>query len=262
MGRRVDADFRHPVHILRAGFFVARQRSLLHFGPRYSLSGKGKRLGPQTKKQITLVERYALPAAQIESRSFEVIEGLLPPDLSCTREERQIIKRIVHTSGDPQLASQVRIHAAAVEAGLAAIRSGATIFTDVQMAMAGVNRRLAEKFGCPVHCALATEGVIAAATCDGSTRATAAIRLLGPALDRSVVAIGNAPTALLALLDLVDQGVVRPALVVGVPVGFVGAAEAKQELLARTDIPSISIEGFRGGSTLATAIVNAMLLLA
>lgn len=219
-------------------------------------------MGPQTDEKKSLVERYALPAAQIESRSFEIIESLLSPDLVCTHKERQIIKRIVHTSGDPQLASQVRIHVAAVEAGLAAIRSGATIYTDVQMAAAGVNRRLADGFGCPVRCALGLEGVSDLAARDGSTRATAAMRLLGAALDGSIVAIGNAPTALLALLDLVDQGVARPALVVGVPVGFVGAAESKRELVARSDIPSISIEGFRGGSTLATAIVNALLMLA
>ncbi|TAK31687.1 MAG: precorrin isomerase [Chloroflexota bacterium] len=208
------------------------------------------------------MERFALPAAQIEGRSFEIIESLLPSDLACTAQERQIIKRIVHTSGDPQVASLVRIHPAAVDAGLTAIRIGATIFTDVQMAAAGVNRRLTEKFDCRVQCALTTEGVDLVASRDGTTRATAAIRLLGAALDGGVVAIGNAPTALLALLDLVDQGLVRPALVVGVPVGFVGAAEAKQELLIRSQIPSISIEGFRGGSTLAAAIVNALLMLA
>ncbi len=219
-------------------------------------------MGPRTDDRQSLVERYALPAEQIEGRSFEIIEGLLPPDLICTHQERQIIKRIVHTSGDPGLVSRVRIHPAAVESGLAAIHAGATIFTDVQMAAAGVNRRLADTFGCSVRCALGTEGVAAAATRDGTTRAIAAMRLLGSELEGGIVAIGNAPTALLALLDMVDLGTVRPALVIGVPVGFVGAAESKQELLARSAIPSISIEGFRGGSTLATAIVNALLLLA
>ena len=208
------------------------------------------------------MERYALPPDRIESRSFDIIEELLPPDLACTHEERQIIKRIVHASGDPQLATHIRIHPEAIQVSLAAIRSGATIYTDVQMAAAGINQRLAGRFGCQVRCALGEEGVTSAAAREGTTRAIASMRLLGSALSSSIVAIGNAPTALLALLDLVDLGLAKPALVVGVPVGFVGAAEAKRELLARAGIASVTIEGFRGGSTLATAIVNALLLLA
>jgi len=196
----------------------------------------------------------------IEPRSMAIIEDLLPP-LDCSEEERQVIKRIVHAAGDPQVASLVRLHPNAVSAGIAAIRQGKPIFTDVRMVVVGINHHLARKFGCSIHCAFDEPEVMRQAPAKNTTRSAAAVRSLGMRLHGAIVAIGNAPTALLALLDLIDGGDVLPALVVGMPVGFVQARESKAELMKR-DIPYITIEGTRGGSAAAVATVNALLNLA
>jgi len=196
----------------------------------------------------------------IETRSMAIIEDLLPP-LECSEEERQVIKRIVHATGDPQVASLVRFHDNAVSAGMAAIGEGRPIFTDVRMVAVGINHRLAQDFGCSIHCALDEQDVMEQAQEKSTTRAAAAIRGLGSRINGAIIAIGNAPTALLTLLDLTDGGDVLPALVVGMPVGFVQARESKVELMKR-DIPYITIDGNRGGSATAVATVNALLKLA
>lgn len=196
----------------------------------------------------------------IESRSMDIIEDLLPP-LDCSDEERQVIKRMVHAGGDPQIAGRVRFSPSAISSGLDAIGSGSSIFTDVSMVAVGINSSLAEESGCPVVCALAEAGVLKSVEPAGNTRASAAIRCLGTRLNGSVVAIGNAPTALLALLDLIDHKQISPSLVIGMPVGFVQAEESKDELMKR-EIPYITIKGTRGGSALAAAAVNTLLKLA
>jgi precorrin-8X/cobalt-precorrin-8 methylmutase len=191
----------------------------------------------------------------IERRSMEIVERFLPPSLNISADERLIVKHIVHAGGDPQLASLVRFSPSAVSSGLSAIAKGSPVFTDVRMVAAGINRHLAG--ACPVSCALdETEG-----RQPNTTRAAAAMRHLGKRLNGAIVAIGNAPTALLALLELVDNDGVKPALVVGMPVGFVQAKESKDELMKR-DIPHIAIVGTRGGSALAVATVNALLKIA
>jgi precorrin-8X/cobalt-precorrin-8 methylmutase len=195
----------------------------------------------------------------IEEHSMAIIEDLLPP-LDGSKEERQIIKRIVHAAGDPQIASIVRLHPNAVSAGIAAIRQGKPIFTDVRMVAVGINHHLARKFGCSIHCAFDEPDVMRQAPEKSTTRSAAAVRSLGMRLSGVIVAIGNAPTALLALLDLIDGRDVLPALVVGMPVGFVQARESKAELMKR-DIPYITIEGTRGGSAAAVATINALLKL-
>ena len=149
----------------------------------------------------------------------------------------------------------------AVSVGIAAIREGKPIFTDVRMVAVGINYHLTQEFGCSVHCALDEPGMMKQAQEEGVTRSAGAIRWLGRKLDGAIVVIGNAPTALLALLDLIDSGDVRPALVVGMPVGFVQAEESKAELTKR-DVPYITVEGTRGGSAMAIATVNALLKLA
>ena len=212
-----------------------------------------------------LSQHHSLPVAHsthqsIETRSMAIIEDLLPP-LDCSERERQVIKRIVHATGDPQVASLVRIHTTAVSAGIAAIGEGKSIFTDVRMVAVGINHHLAQEFGLSIHCALDELGMMKQAQEEGATRAAAAIRCLGTRLNGAIIAIGNAPTALLALLGLIDGGDVLPALVVGMPVGFVQARESKAELM-KQDIPYITIEGTRGGSATAVATVNALLKLA
>jgi len=202
--------------------------------------------------------RQSAPDA-IERESMEIIESLLPPGLSFSAGERTVVKRIIHALGDPQIAGQVRFHPEALDAGLAAIRRGQPLFTDVRMVAAGISRPLARRFGCRVRCALKNNTIKPAAKSQ-QTRSAAAFHGLGTALNGAVVAIGNAPTALLALLELVDSGI-TPSLVIGMPVGFVKAAEAKAELCQR-NIPYITIAGRRGGSPAAAAAVNALLRLA
>lgn len=208
----------------------------------------------------SLVERYALPPEEIEARSFSIIETLLPP-LDLPPEARPVLVRMIHAAGDASLAPDVRVHPQAVAAGVAALRGGAPIFTDVKMVASGIDAARAARLGCAVRCVIDEPGVAERARAEGTTRAVAAVRLMGPAMAGSVVAVGNAPTALLALLDLIDGGMAPPALVVGIPVGFVAAAEAKAEL-ARRAVPHITILGARGGSPLAAAAVNALLRLA
>jgi precorrin-8X/cobalt-precorrin-8 methylmutase len=218
------------------------------------------------KKTPSLVERYALPALEIEPQSFAIIDALLPT-LDVSPEERQIVRRVVHTTGDPSLAEMLRFHPAAVASGKQALQAGCTIVTDVRMVKAGISQPLARQLGCLVCCAIDNPQVAEMAQTEAITRSIAAMRWMAldeasgqPLQNGAVVAIGNAPTALLSLLDLVDSGLAHPALVVGVPVGFVAAAESKQELMKR-GIPYITIPGTRGGSPIAVAIVNALLRL-
>lgn len=208
-------------------------------------------------------QRHAIAPEQIEARSFEIIAGLLP-DLDQSRPEWPLIQRIVHTTGDPTIVHCLRIHPEAVEAGMHALRAGRPILTDVKMVAAGINRGVAARFGCEVICAVDDPTVVALAQVQHLTRSEAAMRHLSGRVPGAVVAIGNAPTALFALLDSLDAGLSPPALIVGTPVGFVGAAEAKRALMRRADagIPCVTVEGTRGGSTIAAAAVNALLRLA
>ncbi len=225
----------------------------------------------QTNRQ-SLVERYALPPQEIEKRSFAMIDSLVSPQLPelLPHPEWPVIRRIVHTTGDPSLAGAVRLSVGALQAGIDAVRGGASIVTDIRMVEAGISRALAERFQCRIFCAIDAPEVVDRAREKGITRAVAAMRWLASQpggsntrslLDGAVVAIGNAPTALLALLDIVDQELACPALIIGMPVGFVAAAESKEEL-AKRQTPYITLPGTRGGSTIAVATVNAILRLA
>jgi len=197
----------------------------------------------------------------IEQQSMKIVEKLIPPAANLSKEEQLVVKRIVHASGDPQVAPLIRFSPSAVSSGLSAIAKGSPIFTDVRMVAAGINRHLAEACGCSLSCAMdETKGLKPAKEAD-ITRAAATMRHLGTRLNRAIVAIGNAPTALLALLDLIDHKEIKPALVVGMPVGFVQAKEAKDELIKRS-VPNITVVGTRGGSAMAVATVNALLKIA
>ncbi len=193
----------------------------------------------------------------IEQRSMEIVEGFLPPSPKISAEERMVVKHIIHASGDPQLVSLIRFSPSAISSGLSAIAKGSPIFTDVRMVAAGINERLVEMCGCSLSCAMDETKVLEPNT----TRAAAAMRHLGTRLSGAIVAIGNAPTALLALLELIDNNGIKPALIVGMPVGFVQAKESKDGLMKR-DIPYITIAGTRGGSALAVATVNTLLKVA
>lgn len=198
-----------------------------------------------------------LKPQEIEDRSMAIIDRLLP-DGDWTAGERTVVKRLVHTCGDPSLASAVRFHPRAVGAGVAALRAGASAFTDTHMVRIGINAGRMQALGGSVECLISDEAVAAEAARTGRTRAACAMRTFGPRLDGAVVALGNAPTALREVLALAAEGMARPALVIGMPVGFVDAAESKDALMA-SDLVYISIEGTRGGSPLAAASVNALL---
>ena len=155
----------------------------------------------------------------------------------------------------------IKFGPSAISSGLGAIASSAAIFTDVRMVATGINKQLVKICGCSLSCVMDETNGMKQAKEENVTRTATAMRQLGNRFNGAIIAIGNAPTALLALLDLVDREEIRPALVVGMPVGFVQARESKDELIKR-DIPHITVAGTRGGSALAAATVNALLKIA
>jgi precorrin-8X/cobalt-precorrin-8 methylmutase len=215
---------------------------------------------------VSLLQRYGLPPSEIEARSLALVERLAGPCLPDDPGARQIATLMLYATGDPALAPAIRIHPRAVESGLDAIRRGAPIVTDVRMVAAAVEGERLERFGCRVVCALEAGPNPPALFSKGKgetslTRTAAGILALADKLEGTVVVIGNAPTALLALLDLVDGGRCQPALVIGTPVGLVAASEAKAELIRR-EVPYVTVLGPRGGSAIAAAALNGLLRLA
>lgn len=210
---------------------------------------------------MTLVEKYALSPDEIDRESLKRVEACLPDSLSLSPSERYVVSRIVRAEGDPSIASEVRFSPEAVERGVAALRGGAEVITDVRMVEVGISRALLSSLRVSTRCQIDTPGVATRARREGTTRAVAAMRELAAHSDGAVVAVGNAPTALLALLDLINEGKAKPALVIGMPVGFVACAESKEEL-ARNSVPHILVWRRRGGSSAAAATVNALLVLA
>ena len=200
-----------------------------------------------------------LKPSEIEAASMAIIDGLLLTG-EWTPAERAVVKRLVHTSGDPSLAAAVRFHPQGVAAGLSALRDGASVFSDTNMTRVGINAERIAALGGAVECLIADKAVAAESRSSGHTRAASAMRAFGARLGGSIVALGNAPTALREVLALAATGVARPALVIGMPVGFVDAAESKSALMS-SDLAYIAIEGTRGGSPLAAATVNALLRL-
>jgi precorrin-8X/cobalt-precorrin-8 methylmutase len=197
----------------------------------------------------------------IEARSFAIIEaevGERPFDGPAW----EVARRLVHAGGDLTLLEALHLPDNAIRAGVAAIRAGVPIYTDTEMVRAGIPMRRLRPFGCETRCILAAPDLAAVAARRGITRTRAGMEALGASLNGAIAAIGNAPTALLALLAMVDRGEAAPALVIGMPVGFVNAEESKEMLLARPTIPSLCLRGRRGGSPLAAAAVNALAVLA
>lgn len=194
----------------------------------------------------------------IESRSMAIIEENIPQLATLPLGEREITKRIIHTTGDLAYGELVQIHPEAVARGLQALKSGRPIVTDVNMVRTGINSNLLAALNITASCYISHPEVVDEAKNTGLTRAMLAMRRAVPEINGGIVAIGNAPTALFTLLEMISAGEAQPALVVGTPVGFVGAAESK-ELLTRSTVPYITVTGTRGGSTVAAAIVNALL---
>lgn len=195
--------------------------------------------------------------AEIEKRSFEIISSEMEP-MEFGPNEELVVKRVIHTSADFDYAKTLCFSDCAVPKAMEAIKKGACIVTDTQMAKAGINKKILAKFGGEVLNFMADEDVAAAAKANGTTRATACIDKAA-ALDRPLIfAIGNAPTALVRLYELITDGRLRPELIIGVPVGFVNVVQSK-ELIMQTDVPYIVARGRKGGSNVAAAICNAIL---
>jgi precorrin-8X/cobalt-precorrin-8 methylmutase len=199
---------------------------------------------------------------EIEARSFAIIEAEVGGNKPFAGRAWRIARRLVHASGDLSLLDSLFLPDAAIDAGLRALKEGAPVFTDTEMVRAGIPLRRLSPFGVSVSCLLSRPGLSEKARRLGVTLSRAGMEAAGPLLGGAIVAIGNAPTALLALLEYVDAGGVPPALVIGMPVGFVNAAESKELLVRRSDFPSLTVRGRRGGSPLAAATVNALACLA
>lgn len=196
----------------------------------------------------------------IETRSMEIIAPHLS-GLNLNGDETKIYSRIIHAAGDVDYAPIIKIHSEAIGAAKAAILAGKNIFTDVEMVRTGINKRALAKFGGEVFCKVSDDGVKEIAQREGITRSMAAMRSFGADLSGGIVAIGNAPTALFEVLRLVREENISPAVIIGVPVGFVGAADSKAELAAQEKIPYVTVTGTKGGSSIAVAAVNAILYL-
>ena len=198
---------------------------------------------------------------QIEDSSFAIIDREAGPH-EFGAVEWQVVRRVIHATADFEFATLMRFHPRAIAAGMTALRGGCPVLVDVKMISAGLNEERLGAYGCRVVSYISDEDVIAAARAANSTRAIEAMRKarrLG-ILDGAIVAIGNAPTALLELARLIREEAARPALIVGEPVGFVSAAESKEAVLA-LDTPFIVARGRKGGSPIAVAIIHALLLL-
>lgn len=217
--------------------------------------------GQNVEHEKASATRAGSPAAEsIEKQSFDIIDDLL--GISGDEEpEYQVVRRVIHATGDPSLAGSLKFSAGAVTAAMASLSSNTTIICDVNMVAAGLGPT-AVRLGHQVLCRVAAPEAAALARAEGITRSAAGIRLLAGThgIDNSLVVIGNAPTALFEVLRQCVDGRARPALVVGAPVGFVGAAESKQALID-SGLNFIALPGNRGGSNIAVAIANALMKL-
>jgi len=202
-----------------------------------------------------------VPPEEIESRSLAIIDTEVPVPRPFAGEEWAVARRMIHTTADFDLLTRIRFHPAAVRVGKEALLAGADIVTDTQMALAGIPARRLEPMGCTVRCLMSDVRVAKRAKIEGVTRAWAAVDEVMAHGGADIFVIGNAPTALYRLLDWMDRGARPPKLIIGMPVGFVNAAEAKDMLMAQDVIPYITIAGRKGGSSLAASVINALLKL-
>ncbi|MBN9734368.1 MULTISPECIES: precorrin-8X methylmutase [unclassified Pseudonocardia] len=199
---------------------------------------------------------YITDGAEIYRRSFATIRAEadlsgLPPGTE------DVAVRMIHACGQVDLAADIAASAGVVDAARSALKAGGPIICDAMMVASGVTAARLPA-GNEVLCLLRDERVPGLAADIGNTRSAAALELLADRFDGAVVAVGNAPTALFHLLDLIDRGAPRPAAVVGIPVGFIGAAESKQALAERTDLEHLVVHGRRGGSAITAAALNAL----
>ena len=195
--------------------------------------------------------------AEIEKNSFAIITAELG-DRSFPEGVAEVVKRVIHTSADFDYADNLCFSPDVIEKAKAALAAGATVVTDTNMALAGISKPALQKLGGRALCLMADADVAREAKARGVTRATVSMEHAAKLDDPLIFAIGNAPTALIRLHELIGEGAVKPALVIGVPVGFVNVVESK-ELFLGGDTPYIIARGRKGGSNVAAAIVNALL---
>jgi len=196
---------------------------------------------------------------EIELKSMEIISEKV--DLKGFKNtEIPIVKRIIHTTGDLEIHQDVQLSDTAVQDGLTALQRGADIYTDVRMVVAGLNKKHLARLGSKIHCRIDDPTIAEQAKASGRTRSETAMESFGENLNGQIVAIGNAPTALFKLLELHRDHGITPALIIGVPVGFVGAKESKDALM-NASLSYITVSGYKGGSPVAATTVNALLKL-
>ena len=195
--------------------------------------------------------------ADIEKRSFEIITELLGDQVLDPVQE-PVIKRVIHTTADFSYVESLCFSPQAVERGIQALKDGCDIVTDTQMAKAGINKTILGRLGGHVHCFMSDPDVAALAKERGVTRAMVSMERAAQLEKPCIFAIGNAPTALICLHELIQSGTATPALIIGVPVGFVNVVESK-ELILTDPVPHIVARGRKGGSNVAAAICNALL---
>lgn len=201
---------------------------------------------------------YVLPG-EIEKRSFAIIsEELAARSITLPPEQELVTKRVIHTSADFEYADTMTYSPHAVEIAKKLVAAGADIVTDTNMTLAGINKKRLAAYGGTVHCFMADEDVAREAKAWQVTRATVSMEHAAQIQKPVIFAVGNAPTALIALHELMQERDWKPAFIIGVPVGFVNVVAAK-ELILKTDVPYIVNRGRKGGSNIAAAIVNAIL---
>ena len=214
-------------------------------------------------QQNTITEQMTQAGQKIEHDSFAIVDQEVGAH-QYSADEWKIVRRMIHATADFEFNGLTRFHPDSVSAGLGAISLGANIVADVEMICVGLSKPRLNHFGVSTHHFISDADVITQAKAENSTRAVQAMRKaqrLG-LLQNSIVAVGNAPTALLEVIRMINEENLRPALIVGMPVGFVSAAESKAETALLNDIPWIVTEGKKGGSTLVVAAIHALLALA
>jgi len=211
----------------------------------------------------TVTEQLTQAGQQIEHNSFAIVDNEVGTH-DYTESQWQIVRRMIHATADFEFNGLTRFNDTAVEAGLTAIQQGAAIVADVEMICVGLSKPRLSHFGVETHHFISDSDVIDKAKKENSTRAVQAMRKANQQglLNGGIVAVGNAPTALLEVIRLIKEENVKPALIVGMPVGFVSAAESKAGLEQIDNVPWIITHGRKGGSTLVVAAIHALLALA
>ncbi|MDE7206858.1 MAG: precorrin-8X methylmutase [Lachnospiraceae bacterium] len=207
------------------------------------------------------IELETILPEQIENRSFAIIESELPKDREIDALQKPVSKRVIHTTADFDYLDNLKFSEHAVEKALAALKNGACIVTDTNMAKAGVHKASLEKLGGALYCYMADEDVAAEAKRQGCTRAAVCMEKAAKLDTPLIIAVGNAPTALVRIYELISEGKLKPELVIGVPVGFVNVVQSK-ELIMQAGVDYIVAAGRKGGSNVAAAICNALIYMA